>query len=124
IRPDGVESAPHKLHPLAESAHYLLGHERETVLLIEKASGSRTAVGNHFGDPQAGVVTPDEAWFVSGGEGVLCHRLNGELLTFFRAGHPPFLPGQSPVGQPAKTADDESLRFYVHGLRLDGRGNV
>ena len=67
----------------------MLAHSYESVFVIDKRDGSKRVAGDHYGDPSAGLITPDERWFVSVGEGVQCFSSNGRLLTFFRRGYPP-----------------------------------
>jgi hypothetical protein len=111
----GVEAAPPVVHPLAESDRYLLGHIRESVLLVDKVAGTKAVIGHHTDDPQAGLITPDEQWAISGGEGVLCQRRDGEQRVFFRPGHP---PDAQPLDAGAPPA------IFVHDLRLDNHGKV
>ncbi len=90
------------LRSLAESSNFMLAHSYESVFVVDKRDGSRRAAGDHYGDPTAGLITPDERWFVSVGEGVQCFSVEGQLLTFFRRGHPPFGLAS---GKPAWFAD-------------------
>lgn len=74
---------------LAESTHFVLAHSYESVVVVDKRDGSTRDAGDHYGDPEAGLITPDERWFVSVGEGVQCFCADGRMLTFFRRGYPP-----------------------------------
>jgi len=76
-------------HRLAESPNFLLVHSYESVFVVDRRDGSTQDAGDHYGDPTTGLVTSDEQWFVSVGEGVQCLSAEGKLLTFFRRGHPP-----------------------------------
>jgi hypothetical protein len=80
------------LRRLAESKNFLLAHSFESVVVIDKRDGSTRDAGDHYGDPVAGLITPDERWYVSAGEGVQCFSAEGTLLTFFRRGTPPLGP--------------------------------
>lgn len=77
------------LRCLAESQNFLLGHSYESVVVVDRRDGSTQDAGDHYGDPAAGLITSDERWFVSVGEGVQCLSTEGKLLTFFRRGFPP-----------------------------------
>jgi hypothetical protein len=55
---------------LAESPHYAIEHEFETVRVVHKKSGTERELGSHYGDPCAAVIAPDESWFAAGGEGI------------------------------------------------------
>ena len=72
------------LQVLAESAHFRLEHSYEDVRVVDKRDGSVLPAGDHYGDPGVGVITADEQWFCSGGEGVLCLSRAGVMLSFFR----------------------------------------
>lgn len=85
---------------LADSPHFLLGHEWENVILVDKLTGNGKSIGSHYGDPKIGLISPDEAWFVTGGEGVLCHRLAQGSFSFLRDG-------------PDNT-------YFVHSMRFEG----
>jgi hypothetical protein len=73
-----------KLHTLAESTNYLLCHSYEYAYVIDKRDGVKRDAGDHYGDPKVGLISPDETWFCTGGEGVQCFRLDGTLRSFFR----------------------------------------
>lgn len=55
---------------LAESEHYIVGHEFETAYLVEKATGVKTYLDDHYGDPTCAVIAPGEDWFAVGGVGI------------------------------------------------------
>lgn len=82
-----------QLHPLAESQRYLLGHVYEEAQAFDKLNAQTLVVGEHYGDPTSGLISPDELWFISGGEGVQCYSLTERKIhTFFRRGFPPLSP--------------------------------
>jgi hypothetical protein len=87
-----------QFHPLAESQHYLLGHVYEQAQVFDKLSAQALIVGEHYGDPTIGIISADELWFISGGEGVQCYSMiERKIHTFFRRGFPPFpLESQTP----------------------------
>jgi len=82
---------------LAESAHFILGHSNEAVWVVDKRDGSREPAGEHVGDPGVGVISADEQWFCSGGEGVQCLSRSGVFLSFFRQRAPGEPPSRSAV---------------------------
>ncbi len=75
---------PSDLHVLAESANFRLEHSYEDVFVVDKRDGTTRPAGDHCGDPGVGVITADEQWFCSGGEGVQCLSQSGVFLTLFR----------------------------------------
>ena len=77
------------LRALAESQNFVLAHSYESVVVIDKRDGKKRDAGDHYGDPVAGLITPDERWFVSVGEGVQCLCADGRLVKFFHRGRPP-----------------------------------
>ncbi|HEX7686583.1 MAG TPA: hypothetical protein VF453_02700 [Burkholderiaceae bacterium] len=66
------------------------------MVVIDKLDGRKRIAGDHYGDPEAGLITPDEQWFVSVGDGVQCLRADGRFVTFFHQGRPPLdgMPGE------------------------------
>lgn len=104
------------LHTLAESPNFVLAHSYECVVVIDKRDGTRRDAGDHYGDPVAGLITPDERWFVSVGEGVQCLCTDGRLVTFFQPGYPPFdvEPSKSAWSVSAVDPDSENaLRITI-----------
>jgi len=87
-------------HTLAESPRFILAGEHEEAVVIERATGRRTVAGDHYGDPQCGVIAPDESWFVTGGEGL--------VVFTFDAGVQIYRPGP----------------FDVHAMRLETPDSV
>ena len=79
------------MRTLAESANYAIVHEFEDVFILEKSTGRTIGLGSHYGDPQVGLIAPDESWFAAGGEGI----------TFYDRVHGfhEFLRGRSVVAQ-------------------------
>lgn len=102
------------LRTLAESQNFVLAHSYESVFVIDKRDGKKRDSGDHYGDPVAGLITPDERWFVSVGEGVQCLCSDGRLVTFFHRGRPPS------DGVPAKVASSVSAVHLAsdHTLRI------
>jgi hypothetical protein len=78
------------------------------VSLTSKSSDQALAIGDHHGDPTMGLVTADEVWFITAGEGLQCYSRASGLLTFFRRGH-------SPLAAPGSAA-----AWNVHDARLEG----
>ena len=97
---------------LAESTNYTLGHSYESVFVVDKRDGSVRPAGDHYGDPSIGIVTQDERWFCTGGEGVQCFALDGTLLTFFRE------------GQPSAGAPTIATAWFVRDLVLTSRNSL
>jgi len=76
--------ASNDLRVLAESAHFRLEHAFESVYVVDKRDGTTRPAGDHCGDPSVGLITADEQWFCSGGEGVQCLSQSGVFLSLFR----------------------------------------
>lgn len=49
----------------------MLVFEWEYAKLLHKQSKKETLVGDHYGDPNCGLIAPDENWCVTGGEGLI-----------------------------------------------------
>ncbi|MEM1093266.1 MAG: hypothetical protein AAGJ10_01565 [Bacteroidota bacterium] len=69
---------------LAESEHFLLTHEYQSTFLVDKETAAQTPMGAHNGDPSVGIIAPDEAWFLIGGQGVVFHDQHSEQHVFWR----------------------------------------
>jgi len=95
--------ASNDVHMLAESAHFRLEHSFESVYVVDKRDGSVQPAGDHYGDPSVGLITADEQWFCSGGEGVQCLSRSGVLLSLFR--------GRGSVDPAAQSAT-----WFVHAM--------
>jgi hypothetical protein len=93
---------------LAESFSHLLVHEFEDVFVIDRATGARSAAGDHYGDPSIGIIAPDESWVATGGEGVIVWR-SGRIDEYLRRDH-----------IPADTELRPGEFFAVTELKLDG----
>jgi len=70
---------------LAQSPRYLLTHAYETVFVLCRATGQRTVVAHHYGDPVCGMIAPDESWFASAGEGVSVYTFSGGAAHYLRS---------------------------------------
>jgi hypothetical protein len=103
--------ASNEMRVLAESAHYRLEHAFEQVFVVDKRDGTRQLAGDHYGDPGVGVITADEQWFCSGGEGVQCLSRAGVFLSFFRQRAPGEAPAQNAV-------------WFVHDLTESAPGQL
>ena len=99
------------LRVLAESAHFLLSHAAESVYVVDKRDGSTRTAGEHLGDPGVGLITADEQWFCSGGEGVQCLSRSGVMLSFFR-------------GRSSATLSAQSAVWFVHDLTESAPGQL
>ena len=92
------------MRTLAESPHFILAHEHESAFAVDKRSGARHPVGEHYGDPCCGLISPDQDWFLVGGEGLTFLDLQRGPRKFLR-----------PAGRGA---------LVIHALRLEGRRRV
>ena len=91
---------------LAESQHYRLVHE--SVFLVEKTTGVRTPVADHYGDPAVGLIDKNEQWFATGGEGLVYLDFTRGVREFFRKGRPP----------------NAEQTYFVHAMRPDGEEQI
>lgn len=80
------------MRELVRTAGYAIRAEFEDVEVVGLRCGTRWSLGDHYGDASCAVITPDERWFVSGGYGITCRRLDSGILHFFRPGTPPVWP--------------------------------
>ncbi|MFL6626390.1 MAG: hypothetical protein ACJ8G1_08080 [Vitreoscilla sp.] len=99
------------LRVLAESAHFLLSHAAESVYVVDKRDGSTRVAGQHVGAPGVGLITADEQWFCSGGEGVQCLSQAGVMLSFFR-------------GRTSADSAAQSAVWFVHDLSESAPGQL
>jgi hypothetical protein len=99
------------LRVLAESAHFRLEHSYESVFVVDKRDGTTRPAGEHYGDPVTGLITADEQWFCSAGEGVQCLSRAGVFLSFFRQRAPGEPPAQNAV-------------WFVHDLTESAPGRL
>ena len=60
---------------LAESKHYIVYSEYETVILQIKESQRKIQIGDFYGDPQMAVISEDETFCVMCGCGVILYYL-------------------------------------------------
>jgi len=75
---------------LAESHHYLITSEYETVWLeikeSEREANKEYVIDDHYGDAVCGIIDPAEKWCCVAGEGVLLYDLeNMSVCSFLRA---------------------------------------
>ena len=70
---------------LDTSPSFILGHEYERVILIDRHTGARHDIGRHHGDPTAGLIGPREAWFVAAGEGLTLFDFTNGIRELMRA---------------------------------------
>jgi hypothetical protein len=73
-----------RLPVLAESPRFVVAHEFEIAYLIEKATGKRYHMGDHYGDPRCALISPNEDWVVVGGEGLRLFDFTGEVYEYLR----------------------------------------
>ena len=69
---------------LAESKHYIIESEYETVYLYNKEDSSRTVIGDLYGDPEGAVIDKNERFAVIYGEGVIIYRLRPPYQEYLR----------------------------------------
>ena len=92
---------------LATSESFVLGHLCESVEVINMNDNSIVDAGDHYGEPMVGLITPDERWFITGGEGLQCYSAETGLIRYFHRGCPPL------------AADCPEWFWFVHGARLE-----
>ena len=73
------------LKTLAESKNFLLCHEFEQVYVIDKVGHQRLKAGDHYGDPTCGIISRDECWFATGGQGVVVFTFRGGVQSYLRS---------------------------------------
>lgn len=93
---------------LAESPKFVLAHEYETAFAINRHTGERHPIGEHYGDPTCALISPDEDWFLVGGEGLTFLDLNRGRRDFLRR------------SEEAITAHV----YFVSAMRIDGPRSV
>lgn len=99
----------YNLRILTESESYLIGHEYEVVVLVEKKSGKQHVIADHHGDPNCAIIDPNENWFLIGGEGITYFDFEKGSINYFRGG------GHSSLYSPC---------WFVHDMRLESANEV
>lgn len=69
---------------LDESPNYVLAHEFEQVFIFDRYTGKEIPAGDHYGNPECGVIAPDESWFATAGEGIVVYSFKDGLREYFR----------------------------------------
>ena len=60
---------------LAESEHFIIESEYETVFLSDKSNGQRTVIGDFYGDAEGAIIDRNEEFAVVFGCGVIVYYL-------------------------------------------------
>ena len=60
---------------LAQSAHYEIDSEYESVFLTVRQTGRRVLIGDFYGDVEKAVISPDESYCAMVGCGVIVYDL-------------------------------------------------
>lgn len=60
---------------LAESEHYVVINEYETVSLIDKITHEKTIIGDFYGDPEGAIIDSNERFVVMYGCGLIVYFL-------------------------------------------------
>ena len=70
---------------LANSRHYRVEHEYESVWLVA-SDGRKRAIGEFYGDPAVALIDADEQWCAVAGEGMIVCSLapGGARMAYFR----------------------------------------
>ena len=71
---------------LAESTNFELQAQYEDIVLVRKSDEIEFDLGSHYGDAKVGLISPDENWFITAGEGLLYFDFNHGLKHFLRSG--------------------------------------
>ena len=69
---------------LDETRSYRLTHLYEDVWFYNKRTGQKQFAGEHYGDPEFGLICEADGWCISGGEGVVLCDKDGDLWSAFR----------------------------------------
>ena len=69
---------------LTETASYLLSHLYEDVYFTNKTTDERLFIGDHYGDPEFGLISEVEGWCISAGEGILFRDADARMWSAFR----------------------------------------
>ena len=95
---------------LSESENFILGHDYESVFLKDKRNGNNHDLGSHYGEPELGLIAPDESWFITVGEGVLYFDFERGLHDFLQKGFNDHLGNNSCA--------------FVHSARIESNDSV
>jgi hypothetical protein len=69
---------------LSETPRFAIISEYESTFVIDRTTGSRYDLGDHYGDATCALIAPDESWFIAGGEGVTLTRMGEDYREFLR----------------------------------------
>lgn len=61
---------------LAESKHYMVYSEYESVTMLIKATKKELLIGDFYGDPQGAIIAEDETYCIMWGCGVIIYYLS------------------------------------------------
>jgi hypothetical protein len=113
---------------LGETEHFLMTSEFEQVEITNKETGDIFAGGDHYGNPVAGAISPDERWYVSAGEGLVFFDFSGSQICAFRNAKRSaslekfgFRSEDERNWLNSKHADDT---FFVHSLKVESSNRI
>jgi hypothetical protein len=108
------------MRTLAESPNYILWNDYETVYLRRKLSSEDIELGYHYGDTCCGLISPEEKWFLAGGEGLSYFDFTRGSVELMRDSKLIF---DINVGNKIKANVDQPY-FAVHSMRLEDKNTV
>jgi len=113
---------------LDETDNFLLLSEHEEVVVKNKKTEHTFHAGSHYGDPVDGIISTDEKWVVSAGEGLVVSDMLGHQVTAFRNDKP--LTWLNDF-QALTESDKDWLRsagseasLFVHALKLEAPNRI
>lgn len=95
---------------LDESNDFTLYHDYENVYLLNKRTQEKYSLGSHYGDPKSGLISPEQDWFITIGEGLLYFDFQRGLKSLFRSDFPDFFGKDSSA--------------YIHAVRYEPDSGV
>ena len=69
---------------LSETPRFAIVAEYESTFVLDRTTGARYDLGDHYGDATCALIAPDESWFIAGGEGVTLVRMGEDYREFLR----------------------------------------
>ncbi len=70
------------MNKLAESEHYEVYKEYETVFLKAKSSDKIISIGDFYGDVAKAIISPEEEYCIMAGCGVIVYRLKAPYIPY------------------------------------------
>jgi hypothetical protein len=100
---------------LDETSNFRLFTDYEEVYALDKRSDARFWIGSHYGDAKCGLISPEETWFLAGGEGLTYFGFQKGFIELLREER--LVISKNSRGR-VKAHFDKKVMF-IHSIRLE-----